>query len=1193
MEQVAEPEPEPAAEPVEQDETVVFSATTEAPGSKTVLSQDGDVYHVLWAAGDVINVNGVNLTLQTEDQPSGYGPGETKGNFSGSNPAAGASSPKYRAIYPSSIRDAYGNYNLPAEQPYLAGGVAAFPMYAEADERSFSFRNLCGIIQLNLKGDKSVSVISLSDRADADPKPMSGRFTVSGDAAVPTGTNGTALVCASPVALNTETFTPFFITVPAAEYGKLRIIIEATDGTTCTLTSKSAVTVERSMIKPINISNPNFKNETAQITYITTNTTKIDKWPASADASIFGDGLTVVSHNYNSETKTGVITFSGQVTSIGYYAFRGFSNLKSVTIPNTVTSIGERGFGECSSLESVNFPRTLTTIGNDAFVNCGKFVPEDLSHITSIGAEAFQHTKISGPITLHDGLTSIGNRAFYDNDSLTEVIVEHTPATMGNEIFKECDYITTVTFADDIVIPASMFESCDRLSTINFDADVSAIGDCAFNVCRAITSLTLPSSVTSIGQSAFANCSGIETIDFSDNISFIGRAAFAQCTSLEELVLPVGLATLNDRENFSGCTSLTTVVFPVNETFHAIPYLCFDGCTNLVSTSFPANITSIGQTAFRNCGFTALPEGWGRKTITYGDQTYRGCPITSITFPDDWTSVPNNFCWGWKSLQEVDFGTGITSIGGSAFRDCTALTDGSRVVIPVQVNFIGSYCFASSGLTSLPAGINRAGISMDDHVFSSSALTSVDISNWTTISQGCFQECGALRSATLGSSLTSIKAYAFYNCPLFDSVTLPASLTEMGNYCFRGTALADIPAGLHDCNFGEHIFEATPMTSITLPDGMTTVPNYMFSACASLTTVDLNDVTTLGNFAFSGCSLLGSVSAPEVVTVGNDAFYRNYALVSIDLPSVVTVKGEAFCECSHLETVDFGSHITSIGQDCFNNMQEMQAIYIRNGAAIVSLATRFTNYPAHPKPLIYVPEGLLDSYKGNVAWSQYRDYFRGLDIPVTVATVSSMQLGDGSTPYYSIEGIVNAFNENGGTLTFLANNTSELTFSGTSGIVDMNGHTQNKVFWMQNTEGSITIRNGTFTQTGDCFDGKTGFNDGYGGTVILENITVNGILWTDSHPFVIRSGNYNQIRNMKKNTVTSDGSGTVTIEGGTFKSFYNYNASGWAYGDYYISGGKFAFDPETATNVTIVPGYHVEDNIDGDSATFPYKVVAD
>lgn len=108
-----------------------------------------------------------------------------------------------------------------------------------------------------------------------------------------------------------------------------------------------------------------------------------------------------------------------------------------------------------------------------------------------------------------------------------------------------------------------------------------------------------------------------------------------------------------------------------------------------------------------------------------------------------------------------------------------------------------------------------------------------------------------------------------------------------------------------------------------------------------------------------------------------------------------------------------------------------------------------------------------------------------------------MQYGDGSLPFYSIAGIVNALSDNGGTLTFLANNTSELTFTGTA--------------------------------------------DGYGSTFI---------------------------------------------------SFYNYSSSGWTYGDYYISGGKFAFDLATATNVTIVTGHSVVSNTDDDSATFPYKVVA-
>ncbi len=1194
MEQNTEPEQIQEPAQIETEETVVFSATTEG-ATKTVLSEDGGVYHVLWATGDVINVNGTNLTLQSEDQPAGYGPGEKKGNFAGSKPLAAGSGPKYKAVYPNTLRDKYGYFNLPGEQPYLAGGVAAFPMYAESDDESFSFKNLCGLIQLNLKGDKSVSTISLVDKDPSEPKPMSGRFNVSADAAVLTaGTNGTALVCETPVALNTETFTSFFITVPAATYGKLRIIIEAYDGTTCTLTSKSAVTVERSMITPINISNPNFKNETAQITYTTSNTSKIDKYPAGADAAVFGDGLTVVSHNYNSETKTGVITFSGPVTSVGYHAFRGVSNLKTMTIPNTVTSIGERAFESCGNLESVNFPRSLSTIGTYAFVNSSKFVPDDLSHINTIYAGAFQSVNLSGTLILGDNFTRIDFDAFR-NTKVSEVVIDHTPETIGTGLFLNCTSLQEVSFSDDIEIPSYMFQSCTSLSTLNYNADVSSIGEAAFDHCTSMTSLTLPSSLTTIGKDAFSYCTGIETIVFPDNVSYIGRGAFAHCTSLEELNLPSGLATLYERENFAACTSLTTVHFPVNETFHTIPYLCFDGCTNLVSADIPANVTNISQLAFRNCGFTELPEGWGRKSITYGDQPFNGCPIISITFPDDWTSIPNNFCWGWKSLREVHFGSGVTSVGSSAFRECTALTDGAKVVIPANVNSIGSHCFYQSGLTSLPSGINRADITLESYVFAKCHFASVDVSNWTTIPQGCFSECSSLTSAVFGSSLTSIKSYAFSNCSLLDTVSpLPASLNDMGSYCFSGTALSDIPAGLHDCTFGEHIFEGTPMTSITMPDGMTTVPAYMFASCASLTTVDLNDVTTLGNFAFSGCSLLNSVTAPEVVTVGENAFYRNHALVSIELPSVVTVKSNAFNESSHLETVDLGTHIATLGQDCFNNIQTMQAVYIRNGAAIVSLSTRFTSYPAHPKPLIYVPEGLLDSYKGAAGWSNYREYFRGLDIVVSLPPVTSMQLGDGSVPYYSIPGIINALCDNGGTLTFLADNTVDLTFTGTAtGVVDMNGHSQNKVFWMQNTGGSITVRNGTFTQTGDCFDGKTGFADGYGGTVILENMTVKGTLWTDSHPYIIRSGDYNQIRNMKKNDVTSDGSGTVTIEGGTFKSFYNYSSSGWTYGDYYISGGKFAFDPRTATNVTIVAGHSVVPNTDGDSATFPYKVVAD
>ena len=1198
-EQAAPEEPDAPAQKEQVQEPVggdiaVFTASVDGSVTKTSLEDDTEGKKVVWTAGDKINVNGTVLTLETENQPDGYGPGCTKGSFAGNKPSANGTGAKYKAVYPASLRDNYGYYNLPLEQHYSVGNISDFPMYAQNDDATLEFKNLCGIVRIGLKGSKSISSIILADKG-SDPKPMSGRFVVNENAAVMQSAtpNGTTLTCATPVGLNDYSFTYFHLTVPAATYGKLQILIEASDGTICSLTSKSPVTVTRSKIKEINLSNPSFKDmsgENLKITYTTNNSAAINKYAKGADASVFGEGLTVSDHTY--ENGVGTITMSGPVTSIGYEAFRSIGNLVTLTIPSTVTSIGTRALSSCSNLESVNFPAGLTVIGQTAFANSNKFVPDDMSHITSIGEEAFQHINLSGLITIPDGLTLLGRRAFYDNDKITEVMWNHTPATMGVEIFASCNKIETVTFADDIDIPASMFNGCDKITTIVFDASVNSIGDAAFGSCKALVSLTLPPSVTYLSNSAFAYCTALETINLSDNITYIGEGAFSNCTSLQEIVLPAKLATIYNRYNFSGCTSLTSVTFPENETFHTIPSLCFDGCTNLVSTSIPVNVTSIADNAFRNCGFKALPEGWGRRSLYSNNvNPYAGCPISSITFPDDWTSIPENFCNGWKSLATVNLGSGVTSVGAGAFRGCTALTS---VTIPSQVASLGSYCFASSGLTSLPNGINRADISLSDHVFASSKISSVDISAWTIVPNGCFQECSLLSSVTLGNSLTTIAQYAFYICPALTSITIPASVTAMGQNCFQESGLTDLPSGLHDCtSWGTNIFSKTPLTSITFPVGMTTVPEKMFSGCASLTTVNLNDVTSIGNYAFSSCSILSTVSAPKLETVGQYAFTDNNGLISIELPVVRTLGTGAFNMCKNLLTVDLGSNIHSIASDCINcNPASVTAIYIRNGASICSLGGRLSGYALNASLKIYVPTALLDSYKGAANWVNYRDYIQGIDVPVSMSAITSMKLGDGSVSYYSLQGILSAFGDNGGTLTFLEDISSELTFIGSStGVVDMNGHSTNKVFWMQNTGGSITIRNGTFSQTGDCLDGKTGFDDGYGGTVILENMTVKGTLWTDSHPYIIRSGDYNQIRNMKKNDVTSTGSGTVTIEGGRFKSFYNYSKSGWTYGDYIISGGKFAFDPRTATNTTIATGYKVESNTDSDSGTYPYIVV--
>ena len=969
-------------------ETVVFTATTGEAMTRTTLSDNGDdTYTLLWAAGDAINVNGYNLSLQTVDQPDGYGLGYTRGNFSGPiTPSGYNTSPKFKALYPASIFGTPGS--LPTEQTYVEGNIAGFPMYAESDSPALEFRNLCGIVRIGLKGDtRSVSSITLID-VDDTPKPMSGRYTVTdGTAVVTTGTAGTSLICSPAVALSADEFTYFNITVPAASYGKLKIMVEATDGYIWTLTSKSDIVVERSKITPINLSSPKFKNEKAQITYTTYNNTKLSasKYNGGASASFFGDGLTIISHTF--EGNIGVITLDGDVTKIGDNAFQS-QDIVTITLPSTVTAIGNSAFNGCQRMTTCNIPSGVTALGNGAFQGCRAFDPAgQLDNITSYGGLALNNTALSGDLVLGAEVTKVDNYAF-KGTPVTSVTFEGTPATMGSYIFQDCALLEAATFESDIAIPAYMFDNCRALETVTFGGNCTSIGGNAFMNCRSLQSFALPSGLASLGSQAFRYC-----------------------------------------------TSLASVTFPTDASFTTIPASCFDGCTNLTSTSIPANVTSIQNGAFSGCGFTSLPEGWGRTGIVYGTNVFQNCPITSVTFPDAWTSVPRNFCSDMTLLEEVNLGSGITTIGDYAFSGCTALDDVtlspvlstiqiyafsgctslSSFTLPATMTSIGNYAFKGCAFTSLPSGWDNPAISYGQRVFENCPITSITFpGTWTrvpaffcggmklletvvispgitTVENSAFSGCPKLSSVTLPEGLTTLVQYAFYQCTSLTSIALPSTLATIGARAFQESGLTALPTGLHDgIAFADYVFANTKMTDITIPDGMTSIPLNMFSGCKSLTRVDLNDVTTLGNSAFNGCSALATlvadkletlgqyslqdtrlstVNLPEATNFGQGCFYNCTSLISATLPAAVTLGNQVFYGNNNLATVDLGSGVTSIGNDCFRICTSLSSLTVR-ATSIPSLNTTLSSYGAFT-PTIYVPAASVEDYKAAAVWSNY------------------------------------------------------------------------------------------------------------------------------------------------------------------------------------------------------------------------------
>ena len=288
--------------------------------------------------------------------------------------------------------------------------------------------------------------------------------------------------------------------------------------------------------------------------------------------------------------------------------------------------------------------------------------------------------------------------------------------------------------------------------------------------------------------------------------------------------------------------------------------------------------------------------------------------------------------------------TDPTSIGDSAFRNCSSLTS---IDIPSGVTSIGSYAFNNTPWWT-----------------SYSADTSHHYGNVIYINDIAYKATATgITSAELKDGTIGIGSYAFNGCRSLTSIVIPDSVTSIGLGAFGG---------------------CSSLTSIVIPNGVTTIGYGAFQNCSSLTSCTIGSgVTSIGTQAFYDCSSLTSITVDNNNTIYDS---RNNCNAIIEtstntlivgcnntvIPNGVTSIGiGAFYDCSSLSSITIPDSVTSIGQNAFRNCSSLKNI--TSNATTAPTISNYTFYSVKTGGILTVPSGST----GYNVWMGTGNYYLG------------------------------------------------------------------------------------------------------------------------------------------------------------------------------------------------------------------------
>lgn len=486
--------------------------------------------------------------------------------------------------------------------------------------------------------------------------------------------------------------------------------------------------------------------------------------------------------------------YTGSEWSNQRYIFKS-DNLSCVEFGNKVNCIPAGFFYGCNNIKDVRFDGTIVDWCKITFADqYATPFGQSSNSILSVRVDPqpdpdVEFYPVQGEVVIPEGATKIGAYSFYGQNSVTNITIPSTMATI-----EPC----ALQGFSDVYINATNVISLDNTNSFSDIANIYVPDGATTNyknaaVWTGIQNRIYPQgfrnvsvSLKAMGESpallpaldALETQNGDYKITTLTNLKIIGTMngwdilmIRNKMPNLRHLDLTEAEILDNDggKEYYEG----------YHTTKNTISARSFYNLTNLRSVKLPQNITSIDESAFEGCTNLKEVKFMPNTCTSIKSRAFANSGLTSIEISESVKNIGYEAFYSCNSLADVKLCKGLEVIEDRAFSYCSNLR---KLVLPTSLSRINSeafaYCYSLSDI-DFAEGIEE------------NSLGEIGL---TSIGYGAFQGCSRLKDLKMPTTLQRIERYAFNGCSNLNEVHVPSMLESIGDYAFTGCGLSSVYA---------------------------------------------------------------------------------------------------------------------------------------------------------------------------------------------------------------------------------------------------------------------------------------------------------------------------------------------------------------------------------------------------------------